>query len=185
MQGFTKLFSSIVDSTIWREDPYTKVVWITMLAKADRNGIVSCSLPGLADAARVTLKQCQDALVVFLSPDEFSRTKDFEGRRIMEVDGGWVLLNYMKFRAIQNEDEVRIATAERVRRHRAKFASQSDVTDVTDCRRKHSPSAEPYVRYTLVQYFKWPRNLLFYLLAHHKHAQVNYTQLVLLTSEVT
>jgi hypothetical protein len=108
-----------------------------MLAKADRNGVVTCSLPGLADAARVTIEQCQTALGIFLSPDPFSRTKDFEGRRIMEVDGGWILLNYMKFRAIQNEDEIRIATAARVRRHREKFAHTSDVTDVTLCNKEY------------------------------------------------
>ena len=131
MAGFTKLFSSIVDSTIWREDPYTKVVWVTMLAKADKNGLVNMSLPGLADAARVTIEQCKNALTIFLGPDEYSRTKDFEGRRILEVEGGWVLLNYIKYRKIQDEDEIRILTAERVRRYRAKYAGCETVTDVT------------------------------------------------------
>ena len=132
MPGFTKLFSSIVDSTIWREDPCTKVVWVTMLAKADKIGYVCSSLPGLADAARVSLEECKHALALFLAPDEYSRTKDFEGRRIMEVDGGWVLLNYLKYRKTQDEDEVRIATAERVRKHRAKFAQDKGGDGVTD-----------------------------------------------------
>lgn len=52
MSGYTKLFSSIIDSTIWRESKETKIVWITMLAKADRYGVVEASLPGLADAAK-------------------------------------------------------------------------------------------------------------------------------------
>lgn len=60
--GFTKLFSTIVHSTVWREDMHVKVVWVTMLALADRNGEVQASLPGLADAARVSLRQCTDAL---------------------------------------------------------------------------------------------------------------------------
>ena len=126
--GFTKLFSDILDSTIWREDMPTKIVWITMLARADRHGIVSASLPGLADLARVTLPQCQEALQKFLGPDEYSRTKDFDGKRIMETDGGWILLNYQKYRKIQDAEEVRIATAERVR----KFREKHKVTNVTD-----------------------------------------------------
>jgi hypothetical protein len=46
--GYTKLFSSIVSSTLWREPAATKVVWITMLALADRHGEVEASIPGLA-----------------------------------------------------------------------------------------------------------------------------------------
>ena len=53
--GFTKLFPEMIDSTIWREDMPTKIVWITMLAKASRNGVVSASVPGLADAARAEI----------------------------------------------------------------------------------------------------------------------------------
>src|SRR3990167_4075212 len=48
--GFTKLFAGLVHSTVWREDMHVKVVWITLLALADRNGEVLASIPGLADA---------------------------------------------------------------------------------------------------------------------------------------
>ena len=33
---FTKLFSSILDSTVWQESKETKLVWVTMLAMCDR-----------------------------------------------------------------------------------------------------------------------------------------------------
>ena len=107
MTGYTKLFGSIVDSTIWRESKETKIVWITMLAKANRDGIVEASLPGLADAARVTIEECESSLKGLSSPDKYSRTKDFEGRRIEEVDGGWRVLNHAKYRAKMNSDERR------------------------------------------------------------------------------
>jgi uncharacterized phage protein (TIGR02220 family) len=107
MTGYTKLFGSIVDSTIWRESKETKVVWITMLAKANRDGIVEASMPGLADAARVTLDECESALKCLMSPDKHSRTKDYEGRRIEPVDGGWLVLNHAKYRAKMNADERR------------------------------------------------------------------------------
>jgi hypothetical protein len=107
MTGYTKLFGSIVDSTIWRESKETKIVWITMLAKANKEGIVEASLPGLADASRVSIEECQDALKCLSSPDKYSRTKDFEGRRIEEVDGGWRVLNHAKYRAKMNADERR------------------------------------------------------------------------------
>ena len=118
--GFTKLFSTIVDSTVWREEMHVKVVWITMLAKANRNGDVLASVPGLADAARVSLDQCVEALARLSAPDVWSRTKEHEGRRIIEVDGGWRLLNYPKYRELRDADERRMQTREAVRRHRAK-----------------------------------------------------------------
>ena len=128
MPGFTKLFSGLVHSTVWREEMHVKVVWITMLALADRNGHVLASLPGLADASRVTLEQCQDALAKLAAPDVHSRTKLNEGRRIEEVDGGWRLLNYLKYRNMRDEENRRQQVREAVGRYRAK---QSDVIDVS------------------------------------------------------
>ncbi len=96
--GFTKLFSSIVTSTIWAETNPTRIVWITMLALADRQGEVGASIPGLARAANVTIEECEIAIKAFIAPDGYSRTKDHDGRRIIEVEGGWRLLNYAKYR---------------------------------------------------------------------------------------
>jgi uncharacterized phage protein (TIGR02220 family) len=75
-----------------------------MLASANMDGIVDASLPGLADLARVTLKECEEALKVLMSPDEYSRTKTDEGRRIREVDGGWLILNHAKYRDTLKSD---------------------------------------------------------------------------------
>lgn len=132
MAGYAKVFSDIVHSTVWREDVYTKVVWITMLVMADRHGLVMSSIPGLADAAKVSLEQCLSALEVLSSPDKYSRTKEFEGRRIDEVDGGWLLLNYEKFRSRKDDEEQRIRTADRVRRHRLKLLGRTETDNVTE-----------------------------------------------------
>lgn len=129
--GFSKLFSDIIHSTVWREEMHVKVVWVTMLAMADRHGQVMASVPGLADAAKVTLDQCLDALEKFQKPDEYSRTKDYEGRRVVEIDGGWLLLNYEKFRDRKDDEEQRIKTRERVRRHREKAKGVTENVTVT------------------------------------------------------
>lgn len=107
MAGYTKLFSSIIASTVWRGSKDTKILWITMLAMSDRNGIVEGSIPGLADMSRLTIPEAQAALAELLGPDEFSRTKDHEGRRIEAVDGGWAILNHAKYRAKMSTDERR------------------------------------------------------------------------------
>jgi len=105
--GYTKLFTEIIMSTIWREPDHVRLLWITMLALKDRWHIVNASLPGLADSARITIPQCQKALEVLASPDPHSRTKDHEGRRIEECDGGWVILNGEKYRNKMSLDERR------------------------------------------------------------------------------
>ncbi len=91
--GYTKLFSSIVASTIWREDDKTRLVWITMLAMKNERHIVEASLPGLADLARVTIKECELAIGKLESKDRYSRNQGHGGRRIAKVEGGWLILN--------------------------------------------------------------------------------------------
>jgi hypothetical protein len=105
MNGFTKLFSSIVTSTIWQEDPETKVVWITLLALADPEGFVDGTVPGIANIARISVKKTRIAINKLESPDPDSRTPDYDGKRIAKVDGGWILLNYAKYRKVRDMDE--------------------------------------------------------------------------------
>lgn len=107
MNGYTKLFGSIVASTIWTEPHAVRIVWITMLAMANKNGIVEASLPGLADLSRVTMDEVKQAVKALESPDEYSRTPGHEGRRIEACDGGWKILNHGKYRAKMGADEKR------------------------------------------------------------------------------
>jgi len=132
MPNYTKLFNSLITSTIWTEDDKTRIVWITMLALADQHGEVHASIPGLARMAGVEIEACQAAIQKFLSPDDFSRTPNHEGRRIVEIQGGWELLNHAKYRALASKEDARIANAERQKRHRERNAdvtpSNADVT---------------------------------------------------------
>lgn len=80
---------------------------MTMLAMSDASGNVWGSIPGLARIANITIEQCEEALTCFLSPDPYSRTKENDGRRVAEVDGGWLLLNHGKYRAIRSAEERR------------------------------------------------------------------------------
>ena len=98
MPGYTKLFSTIVTSTVWQEDSDTRVVWVTLLALADPYGKVDATVPGLANIAKVPIDKCRKALKIFSSPDPDSRSQEHAGRRIKKIDGGWQLLNYAKYR---------------------------------------------------------------------------------------
>ena len=91
-------------STIWREPDSTRIVWITMLALSDKHGVVEASVPGLADLSRVSEPATRRALAVLTAPDPDSRSLDEDGRRIVAVDGGWLLVNHAKYRAKMNRD---------------------------------------------------------------------------------
>jgi len=131
---YTKLFSSITDSTIWQAPDATRLVWITMLAMADKEGYVGASIPGLANRARVSLDDCLAALDCLLAPDKWSRTEDFEGRRIECADGGWNLLNYTKYRTIRNEDDRREQS--RVAMAKLRALRSKPVSNVNDVGRR-------------------------------------------------
>jgi hypothetical protein len=153
--AYTKLFQSIITSTIWLEDDPTRIVWITMLALADKHGEVQGSVPGLARIAGVKVEACAKALKLFMAPDKDSRTKDLEGRRIQEIDGGWMLINHDKYRRMASRDDRNEKSAERVKRWRdnrktetqcyANETLQRDIADSdseadTDKKETHSSS---------------------------------------------
>jgi hypothetical protein len=118
--SFTKLFKSILDSTLWVQHPlHVKVTWIAMLAMADADGMVAASIPGLAQRAGVTVAECEQALAVFLAPDKYSRTPAHEGRRIREIKGGWELLNYVTKRKEMTAEWTREQKREYMRRWRS------------------------------------------------------------------
>lgn len=137
MTGYTKLFGSIVASTIWREDDKTRIVWITMLALSNKDGIVEASIPGLADLSRVTVNECRRAVTKLEAPDPDSRTKAEQGRRIVPIDGGWRLVNHAKYRAKMGEAERREYLRLKQQEHRSKKAVS---TVVNNCQQTSTPS---------------------------------------------
>lgn len=125
---YTKLFSSLLDSTVWQAPDNVRLVWITMLAMKDRDGVVEASIPGLARRAGQTVQQTEDAVLALSLPDPYSRTKDHDGRRIAEVDGGWTVLNHHKYDEKSSAEESAARHAERQARYRARKSRDARVT---------------------------------------------------------
>jgi len=140
--GYTKLFSDIVDSSIWDEDAEVCKVWVTLLALCNADGLVRGSVGWLAAKSRVTNDRCEMALLKFESPDAKSRTPDNDGRRIERLDDGWLILNYLMFRDRLSTNPVAVKTRERVKRHRERYKALQGVTGVTP---SHSASASASV----------------------------------------
>ena len=126
MAGWAKLFSSIVTSSVWTEDDATLRVWIAMLATADAEGVVEGSIPGFASLARVTVEQMEAALAKLSAPDAYSRTPDHGGRRVEKIEGGWLVLNYAKYREQAQAKEGSRAPYDRVYRRRTREEEFTD-----------------------------------------------------------
>jgi hypothetical protein len=144
VSGYTKLFSSIIGSTIWKADNEIRIVWVTLLALADRHGCVESSIPGLADFAHVSLPDCERALEALGSPDPYSRSKDLDGRRIMPIDGGWQLVNHAKYRAAVSADDRREYLRKKQREYRLKVhvnTQSTNVNNVSDKSTKYTQAA--------------------------------------------
>jgi hypothetical protein len=126
--GFTKLFSSILTSSIWSEDDKTRILWITILACTDKDGFCQAAVPGLAAMARLTVQDTATALAKLEGPDPYSRTQDYEGRRIEKADGGWIVLNHGKYRDRERVERRREYQADLMREKRRK-ESEAVLTD--------------------------------------------------------
>jgi hypothetical protein len=118
---YNKLFSKILDSSIWLESMPTRIVWLTMLAAMDEDGMVTCASPAnLAHKAIVPIADTIEALRVLEGPDANSSDPDHEGRRIERVPGGWIVLNAGKYQALVTRAIARESNRKRVAKHRNK-----------------------------------------------------------------
>lgn len=124
--AFVKLFQDILQSTIWQEDAETRLIWLTILLLADREGLVRATAPGIAHEARVPLPRVIETLARLEGPDEYSRTPDNEGRRLQRVPGGYLVLNYPKYRERRDSDERRAQWAAASRRYRERKKEKAE-----------------------------------------------------------
>lgn len=147
---FVKLDTGILRSTLWI-DRDLREVFITALLMAEPTefeeeseqleirtlkttgfvippgwyGFVRAAGVGIIDAAKVEAESGFLALEKLGAPDLESRTVEHEGRRMIRVSGGYIILNYMKYRDFDH------GAADRMRRLRARRKGDVTSNDVT------------------------------------------------------
>lgn len=149
---FVKLDCRLLESSLWEDIPGSRVFltcammatpFVTELpmqayevqtltpmgweVPPDFYGLVNAALSGIARKAMLSKEDVTQALVRLCAPDPESSSPAFEGRRLARVDGGYLVLNYGKYR------EFDLTGAERVRRWRRKKTATvtRNVTPVT------------------------------------------------------
>lgn len=105
MSGWTKLFSSMLESSVCELPIHARWVWVCMLAICDVRGFVSGTTSGLARRCNVTREQFEEAIALLTAPDHTSRSTEMEGRRLIQEPGGWLIINRVKFRDCHQDVE--------------------------------------------------------------------------------
>lgn len=130
---YNKLFTKILDSSIWLESTPTRLIWITFLATMDQDGFCQyASVANLAHRARVDLEDTRKAVEILEGPDKDSSDDTNEGRRIERVLGGWLVLNAQKYRDLATREIEREKTRLRVAAFRARHSSNGTVRESND-----------------------------------------------------
>jgi hypothetical protein len=147
--AFVKLDCGILNSTLWVEREQRDIFITALLMAAPIElkepmeqyevdairttgfvvppgwyGFVEAAGPGIVRRALADMKQGMEALRKLGEPDEESRSSEFDGRRLVRVSGGYVVLNFMKYREKDNSAAVRSARY----RERKKLADAASVT---------------------------------------------------------
>lgn len=140
--AFVKLDCGMLDSTIWI-DRAARELFITALLMAEPYevdepipaiqvaslkesgfvvppgwyGFVAAAGPGIVNRAGMEAKAGIEALERLGEPEPESRTPDHEGRRMVRINGGYIVLNFDKYRQKDH------TAAERSKRYRDKQAA--------------------------------------------------------------
>lgn len=99
MDSWSPLWNTVVESSLWEEPPYVRVLFMTMLAIKDADFIVRSDEFRLHKKANISQEEVVKALKILTAPDRKRLIpQEFEGRRLEKVEGGWLILNGKKYR---------------------------------------------------------------------------------------
>lgn len=162
---FVKLDCGILNSTLWFNREQREIFLTALLMAVPREmvdpvpqyrvnqieltgfvappgwyGFVEAAGPGIVNRALVAQDSGYAALEALGEPDKESRSKAFEGRRLIRVDGGYLVLNYMAYR------ERDYGNAERCKRYREKLKTRpTPMSTVTTSHVNMHADAEAYI----------------------------------------
>lgn len=101
MPGYVPIFDSIFQGSLCGRYPDT-AAWMFLLTLADKNGVIDMTPHYISTVTGMPLEMLLECIGRFMQPDEHSRTKDHDGRRLVPLDPdrqwGWRIVNHGKYR---------------------------------------------------------------------------------------
>jgi hypothetical protein len=120
---FAKVFYQIFESSI-SDDYLVRHVFMDLLVLADEDGVIDKTMSAISRITNVPPEIVEMAIKKLSSPDADSRTPEEDGRRLVLIDEhrawGWRIVNYLKYRAIRDEEARRISNRSYKREQRAR-----------------------------------------------------------------
>lgn len=100
MAGYTPVFSSMLEGTLYGRWPHTGV-WACLLSMTDKSGEINKNPQLVANAIGVPIDQLLICIADFMAPDPDSQSTENEGRRLELIDvrrdWGWRVINHCKY----------------------------------------------------------------------------------------
>lgn len=125
---FAKIFSQIFDSSI-AKDHVVRHVFMDLLVLADRDGVVDMTLDAISRRTNVPEEMVHHAIIELTRPDQASRSKEEDGRRLALLDShrdwGWQIVNYDHYRNLIDEESRRAYFRDKKREQRKKDGKPS------------------------------------------------------------
>lgn len=120
---FAKVFGQIFDSSI-AEDYNCRRMFMDLLVLADSTGAVDMTIEAISRRTNVPMEEVVKYVKELCQPDEKSRSKLEEGKRLVPLDSardwGWQIVNYAHYRKIRDEAARREYFRDKQREHRKK-----------------------------------------------------------------
>lgn len=132
MSGYSKLFNSIWEGSLWGKFE-ASAVFMLMLSLSDPRGFVDMTPEHIAARTGWPFDFIMKGIRQLMQPDKKSRTQTLDGRRIVPIDShrdwGWKIVNYEKYRDLLRTDARREYFREYKRAERAASRSEDHTPD--------------------------------------------------------
>ena len=124
------------------------VTFQQMIVLCDSEGMIDITPPALSKRTSIPLEIIEDGIEYLSQPDPYSRSQEYEGRRIIPIDEhrpwGWQIVNHKYYRDLASNEDRREKARLRKQKQRGKESEKGDVTlGHTTSRMSHHADADP------------------------------------------
>jgi len=129
---YGKIFESIYDGTL-SDNWQALITFQQMIVLCDADGIIDMTPQAISRRTGIPVEHIVDGISFLEKEDEYSRTPDENGKRIVRLDEhrpwGWSIVNHSKYKSLQDSDTVRHQNKIRKQKQRARHEESRIVTD--------------------------------------------------------
>ncbi len=130
--AYGKIFESLYTGSMVGSGINVFALWAYVIASAKPPGTIELNPKILATVFGCTIDEVRDAIEKLCQPDPESRTKDFEGRRLIpEGQFLYAVPTWEKYNSLRNEIERREQNREAAQRYRSRQRRHADEDDAS------------------------------------------------------